>query len=287
MKRLLWLLLFSFGPLLAQQPIPAVQLFNNIAAGAIAGPGTGPGTIPNVGQTGHQVFLVFSGAPGHSCTSPLASATLQFSFDAVTYYNFGSPTNVSQLTGITNVFSGFGAFPYVRFNLIGFDTTDCRASGWYTALFNSPLQPVQGPVPVGTVLATFLNDSSLSPLFLGGIQTASQMEPLVVCDKAAAISVSAASTSVLINGSLGRVRVCSLAVTISAAGTVAFIEGATGTTCGSSSLTISPAFTLAQGVPLTLGSGLGYVMRTAVSSDDICVSATGGTAQVFAQYMVY
>ena len=64
---------------------------------------------------------------------------------------------------------------------------------------------------------------------------------------------------------------CSLACTVS------FVAG-TGATCGTGTSTVIGAMTLAPGIPLSLGNGLGIVARVGVSGDSICAVTTGAGA---------
>lgn len=138
MTRALLLLLGVVASSAWAQPTSLIQQLLN--ATGTAAPS---GDVNNVGQTGHQAYLTFSNAPSHTCSSPSATGQLEYSFDNTTFTAFGTPTS-STTVGSGTAYVGQGAFGYVRFNLVSFDTTNCRATVWYTGTTAfSPFQAFQ------------------------------------------------------------------------------------------------------------------------------------------------
>jgi hypothetical protein len=116
-------------------------LFQNVTAATISS------NVLNAGQVGHQVNLQFSNAPTMTCgLNNLASAQLEFSYDNVSWKAFGYPTSTSTNSGsLIYTYYGTGAYPYVRFNLVGFDTTNCLATAYYSGgLTNTSTPPIVG-----------------------------------------------------------------------------------------------------------------------------------------------
>lgn len=245
--------------------------------------------ISNSGQVGHFVYLQLSNAPSQICSPGGAStnASLEYSFDNSTWSAFGSPQSAIQDVGVVaQLYVGGGLFNYIRFNLRGFDTTNCRATAYYTGFTQLALQSVQGASPTGTKLEGG-SLHFLSPLYTGGVGNGGKMVPIEACDRNISGSVTAGTSGVVQAGATNQLTyVCFIAVTLSANGTFKLQQAVAGGSCAGA-LDISPAFTVAANTPFVLGTGLGTVVRTTGVAFDLCLVATGGNATYFmgeAQY---
>ncbi len=55
-------------------------------------------------------------------------------------------------------------------------------------------------------------------------------------------------------------------------------KSGTGTTCGTGTNNLTGVVvTTLQGVPITLGTGLGFVMSTVANGDDLCITTVAST----------
>lgn len=123
-------------------------------------------------------------------------------------------------------------------------------------------------------------------VLLGGLSsgaTGGDVIALPVCDSYDVVSISTATTTLEITGVSGRqVRICSLHLIAGAADNVAIIEG-TGATCATGTAgmaggtTAASGYNLAANGGLTLGSGIGTVMRTATAGDSVCIVTSAAT----------
>jgi hypothetical protein len=91
------------------------------------------------------------------------------------------------------------------------------------------------------------------------------------------ISVTSATTVVIVAGSAGKkTYVCNISVSTGAADNVALVEGS-GTTCGTSTLGLAGGTTAANGWNLAangganLSGGLNHVAQTTVNANDVCL----------------
>ena len=93
-----------------------------------------------------------------------------------------------------------------------------------------------------------------------------------------------ANTRIITGNASKQTYVCALNLIVSAADNVAIVEG-TGSTCGTSTAGMAGGSTAATGWNfaanggLTMGTGNGPVIRTAIAADDVCLLVSGG-AQV-------
>lgn len=115
-----------------------------------------------------------------------------------------------------------------------------------------------------------------------------------VCDTFKAVSMTSATTTLMVTGVSGRhVRICSVNLVTAIANNVVLISG-TGATCGTGTAGIAGGTTAANGWNfaanggITVGSGLGTVMQTAATGDSVCIitSAAGPLAGTLA-YTIY
>jgi hypothetical protein len=77
--------------------------------------------------------------------------------------------------------------------------------------------------------------------------------------------------------------VCGFVVTLSALGTVEFVSG-NGAGCATGTQALTPAWTLAAGVPLQIYAPFGSALFS--SSNQICLAATGGAAAYLINFAV-
>jgi hypothetical protein len=119
--------------------------------------------------------------------------------------------------------------------------------------------------------------------FIGSGATGGFTTGAAVGDTYKNISVSTATTTLLVTGVSGRqVRISALHMITAAANNVALIEG-TGATCGTGSAGMAGGTTAASGYNLAanggiaFGSGLGTVMQTATTGDSVCVVTSAAT----------
>lgn len=136
-----------------------------------------------------------------------------------------------------------------------------------------------------------------SAAFVGGLGSGATGGFLIaptVCDTHKAVSMTSATTTLMVTGVSGRhVRICALHLVTAIANNVAIISG-TGATCGTGTAGISGGTTAANGYNfaanggLTIGSGFGEVMRTVATGDSVCIitSAAGPLAGNIA-YAIY
>jgi hypothetical protein len=270
---------------------------------------TGPGTatVQNTGQLGHQIYLLLSNAPGHTCVTPLVAGQFEFSFDNSTWTAFGSPVAMAAgfppfATSLAYTYLASGTFNYVRFNLTGFDNTSCLLSAWYTGSAQPIYLASQGPVPSSMTIGKRQNTGlqfGINPTVSGGIATSAAAAPLVLCDVTSQATVTAGSTAIVVpnSGGINGLNVCAVAVTMATTGTFQFVTG-TGAACAGGLTAISPVFNLNAGVPFTLGNGTGTVMSNITGGagfgagasnigGNICVVAVTGNVSVMATYALY
>jgi hypothetical protein len=237
--------------------------------------------VTNIGQTGHTAFIRLSNAPAQSCGSPAWNGELEFSYDNSLWIGFGAPLTAQTTNSITSqIYYGGGAFPFVRFNILAMDTVHCRVDVYYTGSLPSTLVQVQGSIVQGG------DATNVNPILIGGLGSTGAVVngfvPLVACNNALQSSSVTGATligSLIVTG--GFYNFCSLVVTMTANGTFKLFIG-TDNTCTVSLVDLTPTFTLNAGVPLTLGGGLGAVIKT--QGTRICGITTGGTAAVYATY---
>ena len=119
--------------------------------------------------------------------------------------------------------------------------------------------------------------------YVGGVGSGN-LGGIVACDSSAMITVSTATTTQVVALTSGKsVYVCGFAINGGGATTAKLVYG-TGTSCGTGTTSLTPAFTLASGTMLSLGGGLGYVTK-APSGNALCVTnSAAATANVFVTY---
>lgn len=240
-------------------------LFTNVSASIIA-PITG--SLTNIGQSNHQVVLVFSNAPAHTCSTKTANGQLEFSYDNTNWLVFGSPTDAIT-TPNTAIWFGSGAFPFVRFNLVSFDTTNCRVSGFYSGILGGALSTqVTGQQPVGQQV-----NGSLKPVLLGGLSgndntTKSTVSVVPICTKTFWTEAASLVASQIIPPAPAgaSIKICSLSASAksgSAAGNVSvqLYEGSVANACAIGQGTLGNYYLAAKST-IALNGGMGPIFST-------------------------
>lgn len=128
-----------------------------------------------------------------------------------------------------------------------------------------------------------------NPLQLAGIgsgATGGLMVPLTVCDSSAVINVTAGATTELIPLTASRrIRVCAYTIAMSLAGTAQFVYG-TGVNCGTGTVNLTGAMTLATGAATSPSVGQGILFASA-AGNAICLAAVTGNVTGSISYSVY
>jgi hypothetical protein len=261
-----------------------IQMYTNTTAiGASA-------TVPNIGQVAHQMFLVFTNAPAHTCTAAgnAVGGSLQFSYNNSTWFNFGNPQVVPPFV-LNQTYLGTGGFPFVRFNLTQFDTTNCIVNGFYTGSSSvASLSP--STINIGGSLYNQTTKVSFPFTPIAALTGGSVSYPIYACNMftGSLIGPIAIGTNFIVDNSSVpfNVGICGITFTSSGVATVQVIEG-TGTNCGTSGVNVSGVINLVAGVPITLGGNLGLVLKTsATTSTQVCLVVTGTAVNFNMSYAV-
>jgi hypothetical protein len=122
--------------------------------------------------------------------------------------------------------------------------------------------------------------------YIGGLTsgaTGGFLTGFAVCDSYANVTVSTATTTLLVTGVSGRhVRICGLSLVTTAANNVALISG-TGATCGTGTTGMTGGTTAATGYNFTAnsgisqGNGLGTINKTNATGDSVCIVTSAAT----------
>lgn len=263
--------------------------------------------VTNIGQSGHLAMVLFSDAPGQTCTSPTGTGYFEGSPSNVanTYARFGmGTTQTNTLTQRNSYITANSSFPYVRFRLTAFVNANCRAAIYYvgtTAV--PPINNTQGPVPNG-------NLGGPNPIVIGGMGLG--VTTMSVCGTAGfesslgyttntslvAVSVNAGSSQKVyaneaITGSPSA-YLCNAVLQGSASDTAITFTLGTGANCaGAWGNPIGPTGPISYG-PLVLGTTitqLGQTIGSLISSPgnvSICITASGsGTVKGFVTTATY
>jgi hypothetical protein len=234
-----------------------------------SGPTSAVATVPTGGQNFHQLFgflgnngantcgqadgwhIILYGLPASNSVAPAGNLIDQFILQ-------GSPGPGKAF----GPFFGLGNFPIYNVDLFaqGMGNVNCTLSLWYSGVANGPVMPTS---------------SSTNP-----------SSPIEQCQSQRNINVAAGATSVIVPFSSGStILVCQMILTTATAGTTANIRfGTSGTNCGTIQQTVG-TYSMAVGVPVTLGGGLGFALAAQVNTD-LCLSATTNaiTGSVFYDY---
>ncbi len=135
----------------------------------------------------------------------------------------------------------------------------------------------QGPAALGSAPVG-------NPVYIAGRSSGASgtgsIQAIGVCDSNIVLNAGSGVSSVVIAGTAGkRTRVCSLLMADSSAAAASFqFKSGTGTTCGTGTNNLTGVVvTTLQGVPITLGTGLGFVMSTVANGDDLCITTVAST----------
>lgn len=267
-------LLFA-GCAIRAQPSRVQIIVNATAAGA-----TPP--ISTLGAISHQVVLIASNAPAHTCTTPVIAGSLQFSFDNANWFPFGGQQGNS---GLLATYLGASSFDYVRFNLAGFDTTNCLLNGWYLGSATPLLSSVMGNTQAGFGLKTSSGWGE-NPLFMGGLGDLGLKQPILVCDGNATVTVTAPNTVVVtsVTSASLRFRVCSVTLTSTAAGSAQFAQADASTACVTNLISTGIVYSLTASVlTVFMGSNLGQLFNLGLGKD-LCLTGVSGTTTALVSY---
>lgn len=260
--------------------------------------------LPGIGQTVHSLIIHASDNAPNVC-SILAvdiDVVLEVSFDNIVWFD-----NVTQ--HITNPYidgygqivangSSGGTYPYIRVGVVSFDNINCTLDIFYggsvspSSVVNTRLGTTSSPyvTDLGLVTMPISEDNASYPLATAIYVTErGSLEPLEICSASIPINVGAVATTQVVALSAGQViHVCSLDISLAAAGTFQVVSG-TGANCGTGTVAVTGAFTLAQGIPLSIGGNLGFTLTSGVASQALCLTTTGAgaTAQGLLSYSKY
>jgi hypothetical protein len=100
---------------------------------------------------------------------------------------------------------------------------------------------------------------------------------LIACDSSAVLSISTATSTQAIALAAGKsIYICGFVVNAGGTTTARLVQG-TGTNCGTGQANLTPAFNLAVGGSVALGTGLGQIFRTS-SGGALCVTNSAAIA---------
>jgi len=237
--------------------------------------------VNNIGQSGHTLFTSMAGT---GCGK--LSGGLQYSFDNTTFYPFGT----QEVFGVGSSGAGFvmygaGSFPFVRATFTYL--LPCTISSYYSGTVTSPYTLDQGSLPLNQRVNLFAASNTPQPL-VGGFLAATSSSGSVLAGATTAyvapnveggytsnINISTGVTSYVATvypDPYARAYVSHIDLTADTAGTtITLLEGTSGTTCGTSPITLG-TWKLGQYIPLNIGK-----IRTIVLGDDLCISSSGGT----------
>jgi hypothetical protein len=270
---LIGLVLLSSRSALAQFSNTVQQFIGTGATGKGVVNTTGPlpptctptlGCISNIGQSQHTLTILWGNAPSMTCVNPAFGGGFQVSLDGTTFFTIQGLSVTTLVAPLRTITTATGAARYLRFNISAFDTTNCVAS---TVDYEGVLFPAPSiPVPLAL-------DVLGAPTFIQACTGSTQQ------------TVTAGNTIQVLALVVGAtIRLCGWTMSMSATGTAQIVTG-TGVNCGTGTLT-QPAFTLATGIPWSVGGGVGVVL-VLPTSFALCVAATTGNVSVIAYYAQY
>ncbi len=118
---------------------------------------------------------------------------------------------------------------------------------------------------------------------LGSGATGGFLTGIAVCDSFVNVTVSSATTTLLVTGVSGRhVRICGISLVTAAANNVALVSGtgatcATGTTGMTGGTTAATGYNFAANGGVAQGSGFGTINQTNATGDSVCVITSAAT----------
>lgn len=257
----------------------------------------------NIGQAAHAVYFSLSNNGIQTCAGfNNLYGGLQYSFDNVTFFSFGTPTSASSNNNLQNgtgVYLANGPFPFLRFVVTQFNNAKCVLSAFYVGSIQAQVVYANGFVRPNSSLVDANRNYVGYPTFLGGLGDNALFSPVVICDKSASRTItsgttqSLASIAAFIATYTQTAYVCSIAVTTSGTGTLQLglynDSAGCGTTLG---LNFTPALNIISSAPFQLGHGMGFISKVTIPTNasptfvDLCGVATGADMQVMVTYAV-
>lgn len=242
-------------------------------------------TVTSTPAAGTVTVVGFQTSSLAVTTTPAAGTTAVVSFLTSTLpVSIGSTITTTFLTSSLSVTTTPAAGAVT---VIGFQTASIVTAATLTA----ETTKVIGTVRVtGNVGAVFDGATGAAPpanvVYMGGLNsgaTGGLLGGISVCDTFGAISITTATTTLVVTGVSGRnVYICNLFLTNNAADNVAIVSG-TGATCGTGTAAISGGLTPTNGIYLianggfSVGVGLGAVMKTKAAGDSVCIGTSAAT----------
>jgi len=130
---------------------------------------------------------------------------------------------------------------------------------------------VSQPVAVKDQASSSTGSAAPTVAHYAGAVASGNLAGIVACDGSALLTVSTATTSqiVALSGTKS-IYICSLVIN-GAGTTTGKLVGGTGTNCATGQVSLTPPFSLIAGSAVSMGAGLGYVVK-AVSGAAVCVT---------------
>jgi hypothetical protein len=112
---------------------------------------------------------------------------------------------------------------------------------------------------------------------LTGVVSSGNLTGLIGCDSSALLSMSTATTTQAIALQAGKsIYVCGFVLNGGGTTTARIVQG-TGTNCGTGQANMTPAFNLAAGGNVTVGNGVGVVLKT-TAANALCITNSAAIA---------
>jgi hypothetical protein len=112
---------------------------------------------------------------------------------------------------------------------------------------------------------------------LTGVVSSGNLSGLVACDSSALLSMTTATTTQIVALQAGKsIYICGFVVNGGGTTTARLVQG-TGTNCATGLTNLTPAFNLATGTNVTMGTGVGQVMKSG-SGSALCVTNSAAIA---------
>lgn len=110
-----------------------------------------------------------------------------------------------------------------------------------------------------------------------GVVSSGNLTGLIGCDSSALLSMSTATTTQAIALQAGKsIYICGFVANAGGTTTARIVQG-TGTNCGTGQANLTPAFNLATGGNVTLGNGVGQLLKS-TSANAVCVTNSAAIA---------
>jgi len=158
---------------------------------------------------------------------------------------------------------------------------------WWLALaavFAPAQVNVSTPQPVKTPANGSTGAAAPATADYVGANSSGNLAGVVACDSSAQLAMSAATTTQMVALAAGKaVYVCGFAINGGGATTTKLVAG-TGTSCGTGTVTLTPAFSLGTATTVAMGGGLGYVAKAAAGNALCATNSAAVTANIFVAY---